>query len=78
MYSPGIVHTPTWEWIDAAHTTRTGAPVGSALHGWTDTIPLGRLETPDDVAGVVPLLASPDAACITGLSIVVDGGLWFS
>ena len=39
-------------------------------------IPLGRLETPVDVAGVVAFL-SPDAGYITGQSIVVDGGMWF-
>jgi meso-butanediol dehydrogenase/(S,S)-butanediol dehydrogenase/diacetyl reductase len=41
-------------------------------------IPLGRLELPTDVAGVVAFLASPEAAYITGQSIVVDGGMWFS
>ena len=41
-------------------------------------IPLGRLEVPADVAGVVSFLASPDSAYVTGQSIVVDGGMWFS
>jgi len=41
-------------------------------------IPLGRLETPADVAAVVAFLASPEAGYITGQSIVVDGGMWFS
>jgi NAD(P)-dependent dehydrogenase (short-subunit alcohol dehydrogenase family) len=41
-------------------------------------IPLGRLETPQDVAGVVSFLASPDAGYVTGQSIVVDGGMWFT
>ena len=31
-----------------------------------------------DVAGVAAFLASPDAGYITGQSIVVDGGIWFS
>jgi meso-butanediol dehydrogenase/(S,S)-butanediol dehydrogenase/diacetyl reductase len=43
-----------------------------------EQIPLGRLEAPEDVAGVVSFLASPDAAYVTGQSIVVDGGMWFS
>jgi meso-butanediol dehydrogenase / (S,S)-butanediol dehydrogenase / diacetyl reductase len=41
----------------------------------TDT-PLRRLETPEDVAGVVLFLASPSADFITGASIHVNGGAW--
>lgn len=39
------------------------------------TIPLRRLAAVDDVAGVVAFLASDDAAYITGIDILVDGGL---
>ena len=38
-------------------------------------IPLGRLGTPQDVAGVCMFLASPEANYITGQTIVVDGGM---
>lgn len=37
--------------------------------------PLGRLGVPEDVAAAVAFLASPDAAWITGQTLVVDGGL---
>jgi NAD(P)-dependent dehydrogenase (short-subunit alcohol dehydrogenase family) len=37
--------------------------------------PLGRLGEPVDVGSAVAFLASPDAAWITGQTIVVDGGL---
>ena len=38
-------------------------------------IPLGRLGTPEDVAGLVAFLASDDAAYVTGSTFVIDGGL---
>jgi meso-butanediol dehydrogenase/(S,S)-butanediol dehydrogenase/diacetyl reductase len=78
VYSPGVVHTPMWEGIDAEMTRRRGTELGSEMAGMVAGIPLGRLETPVDVAGVVAFLASPDADYITGQSIVVDGGMWFS
>lgn len=78
VYSPGVVHTPMWESIDDEMTRRLGRPTGTAMQEMVAMIPLGRLETPSDVAGVVSFLASPDAGYITGQSIVVDGGMWFS
>jgi glucose 1-dehydrogenase len=38
-------------------------------------IPLGRLGTTEDVAGLVAFLCSDDASYITGSTFVVDGGL---
>ncbi|AFV11589.1 3-oxoacyl-[acyl-carrier-protein] reductase FabG [Thermacetogenium phaeum DSM 12270] len=38
-------------------------------------IPLGRPGTPEDIAGVVAFLASPDADYVNGQVIVVDGGM---
>jgi len=39
------------------------------------SVPLGRIASADEVAGVVQFLAGPDAAYITGAVIPVDGGL---
>jgi 3-oxoacyl-[acyl-carrier protein] reductase len=38
------------------------------------TVPLGRLNEPDDVARTAVFLASDDAAMITGACLEVDGG----
>jgi 3-oxoacyl-[acyl-carrier protein] reductase len=37
-------------------------------------IPIGRTGTPEDVAGAFAFLASDDAAFVTGVALVVDGG----
>lgn len=39
-----------------------------------ETVPLGRIGTPDDVVGAISFVTSPDAAFITGSNIVVHGG----
>ena len=36
--------------------------------------PVGRLVAPDDIAGVVSFLCSPDADMIRGQTLVIDGG----
>ena len=45
-----------------------------ALARYIDTIPLGRLNEPEDVAATVVFLASDDAAMITGTCVEIDGG----
>jgi len=45
------------------------------LNALLANIPLGRMGTPEDVAGLVAFLVSDDAAYISGSTFVIDGGL---
>ena len=44
------------------------------IQSMEDSVPLGRLGTPRDIANAFLFLASDEAAYITGTTIVVDGG----
>ena len=56
-------------------TDMTGALGEDRVAQMTAQVPLGRIGSVDDIAGVVGFLASPAAAYITGAVIPVDGGL---
>jgi len=56
-------------------TDMTAALSDELLAAMTSAVPLGRVATPDEIAGVAYFLASSDAAYITGAVIPVDGGL---
>ena len=60
---PGLVAT--------AMTSDVPQMVSDAL---VDSVPLGRLATPADVASAVRFLLSPESAYLSGVEIAVDGG----
>ena len=67
--APGAIATPI-------NTALLNNPV--KLQSLVEQIPLGRLGTPEDVAGLAVFLASDEAGYVTGSTYVVDGGLtWF-
>lgn len=72
---PGIVDTPLTRQIHLERGQRAGISQEESLARKVAHIPLGRIETPEDVAGVVAFLVSADGAYITGQTLVVDGGM---
>jgi NAD(P)-dependent dehydrogenase (short-subunit alcohol dehydrogenase family) len=72
---PGIVDTPLTRQIHTDRARLAGISYEESLARKVAQIPLGRIETPEDVAGVVAFLVSPDGSYITGQTIVVDGGM---
>ncbi len=61
---PGPVDTPLLDFGN----------MDPALKALETTNPLGRIGRPEEIAGAVLFLASPEAGFITGQCIGVDGG----
>jgi NAD(P)-dependent dehydrogenase (short-subunit alcohol dehydrogenase family) len=73
---PGFVATAMQTREQAWEAELRGVAPEAVKQMWIDATPLGRLETPEDVAKVVAFLASDDAAFLTGESISVNGGAY--
>lgn len=72
---PGVVDTPMTSRIHEIRASALGITPQESLNRMIARIPLGRLQSPDDIAGAVSFLCSPDAAYITGQSLNVCGGM---
>jgi len=72
---PGPVDTEMWKTIDREWSEHEQRPLGSVWKERAGAVPMGRGETPEDVAGMALFLASADADYITGQSYHIDGGV---
>ena len=71
----GIVDTPMWDLIDSEVTRRSGEPQGSFKAEAVASIPIGRIQQPEDMASLVVYLASDEASYIAGQALNCSGGL---
>ena len=67
VINPGVIDTPLF--IDQGNPLE-----GEFLAGILPQIPLGRVGTPEDIAGVAEFLASSESDYMTGALVNVDGG----
>jgi NAD(P)-dependent dehydrogenase (short-subunit alcohol dehydrogenase family) len=68
--SPGTIDTPGLS--DLVASSEVGEQRKKMI---SDTVPLGRFGTADEIAKAVVFLASDDASYITGTELFVDGGI---
>ncbi|MFS4439580.1 SDR family NAD(P)-dependent oxidoreductase [Paracoccaceae bacterium GXU_MW_L88] len=75
---PGFVRTPMQDREIEWEAKLLGTTPDKVLQSYIDQTPLGRLETPEDVADVVVFLASDGARFMTGQGVNVTGGVYMT
>ena len=70
VISPGPIETPIF-----GRSGLNDEAVTGLKQRWTEANPMKRFGTPDEVAAAVLFLASPEAGFVTGVDLLVDGGL---
>ncbi|MCM3365485.1 glucose 1-dehydrogenase [Bacillus safensis] len=68
VVSPGVILTPAYDELfsDALE---------GAMENARNTVPVGKVGTPEEVANAVSFLASDESSYLTGVELFVDGGL---
>jgi NAD(P)-dependent dehydrogenase (short-subunit alcohol dehydrogenase family) len=72
---PGATRTHLYETIQQELLAKRGISAAEADRRMEASIPLGRANSPDEIANMACFLASEESNNITGQSINVDGGL---
>jgi NAD(P)-dependent dehydrogenase (short-subunit alcohol dehydrogenase family) len=74
--APGVVDTPFWVEVDKQFARIMNLEVGEPRRRAIASIPLGRIEQPEDITGLAVFLASSESDYMTQQCINVDGGNW--
>jgi meso-butanediol dehydrogenase / (S,S)-butanediol dehydrogenase / diacetyl reductase len=72
---PGFVETDMWAKVSRDQGKLLGMTPEEFTRRRAASVPLGRMEKPEDVAHVVAFLAGPRSGYMTGQALSVDGGL---
>ena len=72
--SPGVIDTPMWATVDALFAKFEGKEIGQKKREVGDSVPLGYMGSPNDVARAAVFLASEQSSYLTAQTIGVDGG----
>jgi meso-butanediol dehydrogenase / (S,S)-butanediol dehydrogenase / diacetyl reductase len=75
---PGFVVTSMQEREAQWEGDLRGITADEVRRLYVEATPLGRLETPEDVAAIAVFLASADSDFMTGVAIDINGGAWMS
>ena len=70
---PGIIDTPIWTKVNPEVFNPGENAVD--VEGMTESVPMGLLGYPKDIANGVLFLASDESSYITGTELVIDGGI---
>ncbi|WP_159354081.1 SDR family NAD(P)-dependent oxidoreductase [Bacillus velezensis] len=68
VVSPGVILTPAYDEL-------FGDALEGAMENARNTVPAGKVGTPEEVANAVSFLASDESSYLTGVELFVDGGL---
>ncbi|MCM8506714.1 MULTISPECIES: SDR family NAD(P)-dependent oxidoreductase [Bacillus] len=68
VVSPGAILTPAYDEL-------FGDALEEVMENSRNTVPAGKVGTPEEVANAVSFLASDESSYLTGVELFVDGGL---